>query len=124
MGGNISTAYAYVTDVTRPEDRAKGMGLIGAAFGIGFVLGPAIASVLVHPSVAHHSANPFFLPGLFAFRSSEFGCLFSGCPLIPNMDIVILKILDVGVASKEPTHLNSNTSKEQFFGCNCWESFG
>ncbi|MGH9442799.1 MAG: MFS transporter [Thermoanaerobaculia bacterium] len=46
-GGNISTAQAYVADVTRPEDRAKGMGVVGAAFGLGFILGPAIAGVTV-----------------------------------------------------------------------------
>src|ERR1700752_2877936 len=39
-GGNISTAQAYIADVTTPENRAKGMGLIGAAFGLGFVFGP------------------------------------------------------------------------------------
>jgi len=45
-GGNISTAQAYVADVTRPEERARGMGMIGAAFGLGFVLGPAIGGFL------------------------------------------------------------------------------
>lgn len=45
-GGNISTAQAYIADVTSRKNRAKGMGLIGAAFGIGFVLGPAIGGVL------------------------------------------------------------------------------
>ena len=45
-GGNISTAQAYIADVTSKEDRAKGMGLFGAAFGLGFILGPAIAGVL------------------------------------------------------------------------------
>jgi multidrug resistance protein len=45
-GGNISTAQAYVADVTRPEERARGMGLIGAAFGLGFVLGPALGGFL------------------------------------------------------------------------------
>src|SRR4026208_2088084 len=40
-GGNISTAQAYIADITTKEDRAKGMGLIGAAFGLGFVFGPA-----------------------------------------------------------------------------------
>jgi len=47
-GGNISTAQAYVADVTTPETRAKGMGMIGAAFGLGFIFGPAIAGVTVH----------------------------------------------------------------------------
>ena len=45
-GGNISTAQAYIADVTSLKNRAKGMGLIGAAFGIGFVLGPAIGGIL------------------------------------------------------------------------------
>jgi DHA1 family tetracycline resistance protein-like MFS transporter len=45
-GGNISTAQAYIADITTKENRAKGMGLIGAAFGLGFMFGPAIAGVL------------------------------------------------------------------------------
>src|SRR3954470_23767646 len=45
-GGNISTAQAYIADVTTKENRAKGMGLIGAAFGLGFVFGPAIGGLL------------------------------------------------------------------------------
>jgi DHA1 family tetracycline resistance protein-like MFS transporter len=45
-GGNISTAQAYIADVTTRKNRARGMGLIGAAFGLGFVLGPAIGGVL------------------------------------------------------------------------------
>src|SRR2546421_6465331 len=45
-GGNISTAQAYIADITTPENRAKGMGMIGAAFGLGFTLGPAIGGIL------------------------------------------------------------------------------
>src|SRR5512132_2043566 len=45
-GGNISTAQAYIADITSKQDRAKGMGLIGAAFGLGFVFGPAIGGIL------------------------------------------------------------------------------
>lgn len=45
-GGNISTAQAYIADVTTKENRAKGMGLLGAAFGLGFILGPAIGGIL------------------------------------------------------------------------------
>ncbi|HEU4510925.1 MAG TPA: MFS transporter [Pyrinomonadaceae bacterium] len=45
-GGNISTAQAYIADITTPENRAKGMGLIGAAFGLGFIFGPAIGGIL------------------------------------------------------------------------------
>lgn len=50
MGGNIGAAQAYIADVTTPEKRASGMALIGAAFGIGFVLGPAMAAGLIHPA--------------------------------------------------------------------------
>ena len=45
-GGNISTAQAYIADVTSKKNRAKGMGLFGAAFGLGFILGPAMAGIL------------------------------------------------------------------------------
>ncbi|WP_458207602.1 MFS transporter [Haladaptatus sp. NG-SE-30] len=45
MGGNIATAQAYIADITPPEDRAKGLGLIGAAFGLGFVFGPALGGI-------------------------------------------------------------------------------
>lgn len=49
---NLAIARAYVADVTTPESRAKGMGMIGASFGLGFILGPAIASWLSHYSLA------------------------------------------------------------------------
>ncbi len=51
-GGNISTAQAYIADITSPEERSKAMGLIGAAFGLGFILGPAIGGVLSSFSIA------------------------------------------------------------------------
>lgn len=79
MGGNIATAQAYIADVTTDEDRARGMGLIGAAFGIGFVLGPALASGLIHPGFQEWMSTTGFtglaewmelhrfgLPGFFA----------------------------------------------------------
>lgn len=46
--GNITVAQAYISDVTEPHNRTKAMGLIGASFGLGFILGPAISGVLVH----------------------------------------------------------------------------
>src|SRR5207248_4526283 len=49
-GGNISTARAYVADITEPKDRARAYGLIGAAFGLGFIFGPAISGVLARVS--------------------------------------------------------------------------
>ena len=49
-GGNISTARAYVADITEPKDRARAYGLIGAAFGLGFIMGPALSGVLARVS--------------------------------------------------------------------------
>jgi DHA1 family tetracycline resistance protein-like MFS transporter len=46
MGGNISVAQAYIADVTDEKGRAKGLGLVGAAFGLGFITGPAIGGFL------------------------------------------------------------------------------
>lgn len=51
-GGNILVAQAYVADVTTPENRSRGMGLIGMAFGLGFVLGPLLGGVLVSLPIA------------------------------------------------------------------------
>jgi MFS family permease len=45
-GGNIAVAQACIADVTTPENRSKGMGLFGAAFGLGFVVGPALGALL------------------------------------------------------------------------------
>ncbi len=45
-GGNLSIAQAYISDVTDPKNRAKGLGLIGAAFGVGFIIGPAVGGLL------------------------------------------------------------------------------
>ena len=46
MGANVGVAQAYIADVTPRQERAKGMGLIGAAFGLGFIFGPAIGGLL------------------------------------------------------------------------------
>ena len=48
--GNLSLAQAYIADVTKPEDRAKSFGVIGIAFGIGFLIGPAISGFLAQYS--------------------------------------------------------------------------
>src|SRR5512138_2307782 len=45
-GGNISTASAYIIDVSKPEERAKNFTLLGIAYGVGFILGPALGGVL------------------------------------------------------------------------------
>ncbi|RME67324.1 MAG: MFS transporter [Verrucomicrobia bacterium] len=74
MAGNISVATAAVADVTSRDDRAKGMGMVGAAFGLGFVTGPAIGGFTAHfnlldwqPGLAAWGINPFSVPALVAF---------------------------------------------------------
>ena len=65
-GGNISTAQAYVADVTTPENRARGMGLFGAAFGLGFIFGPAIGGVLSRWGIT----APFYFAAALAFANA------------------------------------------------------
>lgn len=61
--GNIAAAQAYVADVTPPEGRAKGMGMIGAAFGLGFIIGPVIGGILAGDDLATADLRT---PGLIA----------------------------------------------------------
>ncbi len=65
-GGNISTAQAYIADVTTEENRAKGMGLIGAAFGLGFIFGPAIGGILSGWGIH----VPFFFAAALCFANA------------------------------------------------------
>lgn len=58
-GGNLSAAMAYIADTTEEKDRSKGMGLIGAAFGLGFILGPAIGGVFGEIGYRFGSEPPF-----------------------------------------------------------------
>ncbi|GAB1471941.1 tetracycline resistance MFS efflux pump [Chloroflexota bacterium] len=51
-GGNLSVAQAYISDVTDAQNRSKGLGLIGAAFGLGFIIGPATGGILSQYSYA------------------------------------------------------------------------
>ena len=59
-GGNIATATAAVADVTPGKERARGMGLVGAAFGLGFILGPAIGGYLSLFDLSHLGSLPLF----------------------------------------------------------------
>lgn len=77
MGGNLSVATAAVADVTSGRDRAKGMALVGIAFGLGFLVGPVIggiASLITFPHAispdSHLALNPFSVPALIAFLLS------------------------------------------------------
>lgn len=74
MGGNISTATAVVADVTQRENRSRGMAIIGIAFALGFILGPAIGGISslfdftkTFPALEAYGVNPFSTPALIAF---------------------------------------------------------
>jgi DHA1 family tetracycline resistance protein-like MFS transporter len=61
--GNIAAAQAYIADVTPPEKRARGMGMIGAAFGLGFIIGPALGGIVAGNDLATADLET---PGLIA----------------------------------------------------------
>lgn len=69
FAANISTAHAAITDVTAKEHRAAGMGMIGAAFGLGFIIGPSLGSGFGYVGKMLGDAPPFgiFFPALMAF---------------------------------------------------------
>jgi MFS transporter, DHA1 family, tetracycline resistance protein len=68
-GASFTPAYAYIADITPPEKRAQSFGLMGAAFGIGFILGPAIGGLL--GSLGPRA--PFFTAGVIALLNTAFG---------------------------------------------------
>lgn len=61
--GNIAAAQAYIADITTPEKRAHGMGMIGAAFGLGFIIGPALGGIVAGNNLATADLRS---PGLIA----------------------------------------------------------
>jgi MFS family permease len=75
-GGNISVAQAAMADSSGPKERSKALGMIGAAFGLGFVLGPALAGILSGSHYgtemlrAHHWHLPFFVASGFSLLAS------------------------------------------------------
>jgi DHA1 family tetracycline resistance protein-like MFS transporter len=68
-GGNISVAQAAIADSTTPENRTKVFGMIGAAFGLGFIFGPFLGGILSSPSVFSFfsASTPFIFSGILAF---------------------------------------------------------
>lgn len=68
--GNISTIQGYIADVTPPEQRAGRLGLMGAAFGVGFIIGPTLGGLLYDPNAGALGYRlPLFVAGAFAALS-------------------------------------------------------
>ncbi len=68
-GASFTPAYAYVADVSEPSRRAQSFGLMGAAFGLGFILGPAIGGLLSNLG----ERAPFYCAGALALANASFG---------------------------------------------------
>lgn len=68
-GATYITATAYLSDISKPEERAANFGLIGATFGIGFVMGPAIGGLVA----SYHITAPFWLAAMLAAANVAFG---------------------------------------------------
>lgn len=77
MGGNISTATAVVADITTKQNRSRGMAIIGIAFALGFIIGPALGGIFslidltkLYPALIEYGVNPFSMAALVAFLLS------------------------------------------------------
>ncbi len=68
-GGSFTTASAYIADISAPEDRAKNFGMIGAAFGMGFIIGPFLGGVLGGYNIKY----PFYAAATLAFLNFTYG---------------------------------------------------
>ncbi len=92
-GGNISVAQAAIADISTPKNRAKNFGLIGMAFGLGFILGPYIGGKLIDPSIMSwfNVATPFWFAASLAFLNMIMILLF----LPETLKVKIKKRLDL-----------------------------
>lgn len=71
-GGNLSVAQAAIADITPPKDRAKQFGLIGAAYGVGFIIGPVIGGLLSDSSLISWftASTPFWFAAILSFANA------------------------------------------------------
>lgn len=68
-GASFTTAQAYIADISKPEDRAKNFGMVGAAFGLGFIVGPAIGGMLGQFGIRF----PFYAAAVLTFVNALYG---------------------------------------------------
>lgn len=100
-GGNISVAQAYVTDITDESNRAKGLGMLGAAFGLGFIIGPAVGGIL--------SVYGFALPAFMA----------AGLSLVSILGVIIFLPESL---SEEARKDLTNQTRQRFSLENLWQA--
>lgn len=92
FGASISTASAYISDITPANERSKGMALVGAAFGLGFLFGPAIGGGLTIWAT-HISTDPFFKTSFSAYWVSGL-CFFTFLFAYKNLKETLKKELN------------------------------
>ncbi|HEU0036558.1 MAG TPA: MFS transporter [Kofleriaceae bacterium] len=117
--GNLSIAQAYISDHTAPENRAKAFGVIGIAFGVGFMFGPALGGSLgalgehtiCYPDFAtggvlcHTTSDTLYLPFLVAAGLSAFSitCTYLLLPKEPGRAVAIDAAADAGPGGRRPS---------------------
>lgn len=111
MGGNISTATAVAADVTDNNNRSKGMAIIGIAFALGFILGPAIGGIFstvnltkIYPWMVSWGINPFSVPALVAFGLS-----------ILNIFLVVKNFKETLPENKREAHTDRTSNFKELF---------
>ena len=87
--GNIAVARAYIGDISQPEDVAKRMGMIGAAFGLGFMIGPFIGEVLSDPAT---SIGPPFDGQIWIDHTYLLPCLFSSALSLLSFVLAVTRL--------------------------------
>lgn len=96
-GGNITVAQSYITDITSDDDRAKGLGLIGMAFGLGFILGPLFGGLLVNVSL---SAPAFVAAAIAAVNLALIALVLpESLPKSERSEVRSVKLLDLSTLS-------------------------
>lgn len=98
-GGNISVAFAYIADITPPDERGKLFGLLGAISGIGFIVGPAIGGLLSRFGYE----VPLFFAAAITFANTIFGLFFMPESLVPEQrtkSIRLNNLNPVGILGK------------------------
>ncbi len=120
--GNLSTAQAYISDHTAPENRAKAFGVIGVAFGIGFLFGPFLGGVLASAYGFH---APFVLSAALSFLSIL--CTWRLLPKEKDEEGTLPKATVAGPAGKRPSVFDVSVYAEYFkrhgLGSVYWQFF-
>ncbi|SVB80892.1 uncharacterized protein METZ01_LOCUS233746 [marine metagenome] len=110
MAGSISCAFASMADITSENDRAKGMGLIGAAFGLGFIAGPAIGGILAGSDIANTN---FILPSLVAAGFSGLALMFATIFLKESLTLELRSDISSQTSTERWTRLNLTISRPE-----------